>query len=76
LSTGITPVTAGGLFAGLGSLAAIVAVEMPEAAAGSAHYRVVFLSALVLFVFPLVVITFAVLFRQRLRRRYGQQELP
>ncbi len=76
MATGNTPVTDGGLFAGLRSLAANVAVEMPEAAAGSAHYRVLFLSALVLLVFTLVVNTFAELLRQRLRRRYGQQEQP
>ncbi|MCK8393979.1 phosphate ABC transporter permease, partial [Erwinia amylovora] len=76
MATGNTPVTYGGLFAGLRSLAANVAVEMPEAAAGSAHYRVLFLSELVLLVFTLVVNPFAELLRQRLRRRYGQQDQP
>lgn len=49
---------------------------MPEAAAGSAHYRVLFLSALVLLVFTLVVNTLAEMVRQRLRQRYSQQEMP
>ncbi|HBT28505.1 MAG TPA: phosphate ABC transporter permease, partial [Erwinia persicina] len=76
MATGNTPVTDGGLFEGLRSLAANVAVEMPEAAAGSAHYRVLFLSALVLLVFTLVVNTLAEMVRQRLRQRYSQQEMP
>lgn len=75
MATGNTPVTDGGLFEGLRSLAANVAVEMPEAAAGSAHYRVLFLSALVLLVFTLVVNTLAEMVRQRLRQRFSQQEV-
>lgn len=75
MATGNTPVTDGGLFEGLRSLAANVAVEMPEAAAGSAHYRVLFLSALVLLIFTLVVNTVAEMVRQRLRQRYNQQEV-
>ncbi|MEM6161831.1 ABC transporter permease subunit [Erwinia sp. P6884] len=74
MATGNTPVTEGGLFEGVRSLAANVAIEMPEAAAGSGHYRVLFLSALVLLIFTLIVNTLAELIRQRLRRRYGQQE--
>ncbi|MTD28575.1 ABC transporter permease subunit [Erwinia sorbitola] len=75
MATGNTPVTDGGLFEGLRSLAANVAVEMPEAAAGSAHYRILFLSALVLLIFTLVVNTAAEVVRQRLRQRYSQQEV-
>ena len=75
MATGNTPVTDGGLFDGLRSLAANVAVEMPEAAAGSGHYRILFLSALVLLIFTLVVNTLAEMVRQRLRQRYGQQEV-
>ncbi len=74
MATGNTPVTEGGLLQGVRSLAANVAIEMPEAAAGSAHYRILFLSALVLLIFTLVVNTLAELIRQRLRRQYGQQE--
>lgn len=74
MATGNTPVTEGGLLQGVRSLAANVAIEMPEAAAGSGHYRILFLSALVLLVFTLIVNTFAELIRQRLRQRYSQQE--
>ena len=75
MATGNTPVTEGGLLHGVRSLAANVAIEMPEAAAGSGHYRVLFLSALVLLVFTLVINTIAELVRQRLRQRFGQQEM-
>lgn len=75
MATGNTPVTDSGLLHGVRSLAANVAIEMPEAAAGSGHYRVLFLSALVLLVFTLVINTIAELVRQRLRQRFGQQEM-
>jgi phosphate transport system permease protein len=74
MATGNTPVTEGGLFHGVRALSANIAVEMPEAAAGSAHYRILFLSALVLLIFTLVLNTLAEVVRQRLRRRYGQYE--
>lgn len=74
MATGNTPVTEGGLLQGVRSLAANVAIEMPEAAAGSGHYRILFLSALVLLVFTLIVNTLAELIRQRLRQRYTQHE--
>ncbi|GLR10494.1 phosphate ABC transporter permease [Mixta theicola] len=74
MATGNTPVTEGGLFHGVRALSANIAVEMPEAAAGSAHYRILFLSALVLLVFTLVLNTLAEVVRQSLRRRYGQHE--
>ncbi|MEI2267219.1 ABC transporter permease subunit [Erwinia sp. CGal63] len=73
MATGNTPVTEGGLLQGVRTLSANVAIEMPEAAASSGHYRVLFLSALVLLVFTLVVNTLAELVRQRLRQRYVQE---
>lgn len=74
MATGNTPVTEGDLFHGVRALSANIAVEMPEAAAGSAHYRILFLSALVLLIFTLVLNTLAEVVRQNLRRRYGQHE--
>lgn len=74
MATGNTPVTEGDLFHGVRALSANIAVEMPEAAAGSAHYRILFLSALVLLVFTLILNTLAEIVRQNLRRRYGQHE--
>ena len=44
---------------------------MPEAAVGTTHYRLLFFSALVLFVFTFVVNTVAELVRHRLREKYS-----
>ena len=46
-------------------------IEMPEAGVGETHYRLLFLSALVLFGFTFIVNTVAELGRQRLRERYS-----
>jgi phosphate transport system permease protein len=53
------------------TLAANIAVEVPEAEVGSSHYRVLFLAAFVLFMFTFIVNTVAEIVRQRLRKRYG-----
>ncbi|HMB60752.1 MAG TPA: hypothetical protein VKN35_12635 [Xanthomonadales bacterium] len=53
------------------TLAANIAVEMPESEAGSSHYRILFLAALVLFLFTFAVNTVAEIVRQRLRERYS-----
>jgi len=71
MATGNTPVMEMNLFAGLRTLAANVAVEMPEAEVGGSHYRVLFLSALVLLVFTFIMNTGAELIRQRLRKKYS-----
>ncbi|MCW2483969.1 phosphate ABC transporter permease, partial [Candidatus Symbiopectobacterium sp. NZEC135] len=68
-----TPIVDAGLLQGLRSLAANIAIEMPEAVMGSGHYRVLFLTALVLFIFTFVVNTLAETLRQRLRRRYRDE---
>ena len=51
--------------------AANIAVEMPESEVASSHYRILFLAALVLFMFTFVVNTAAELIRQRLREKYS-----
>ncbi|KAA9129862.1 ABC transporter permease subunit [Marinihelvus fidelis] len=71
MATGNTPITDWNLFEGMRTLAANIAVEMPESAVHSTHYRILFLSALVLFVFTFIVNTGAELVRQRLRARYS-----
>ncbi|MFZ9361902.1 MAG: hypothetical protein ACO25G_05080, partial [Holophagaceae bacterium] len=57
-------------FNGLRSLAANIAVEMPEAPVMGSHYRVLFLSALLLFVFTFILNTVAEIVSSRLRRKY------
>jgi len=71
MATGNTPVTDFSAFQGMRTLAANVAVEMPESEVGSAHFRLLFLAGLVLFVFTFCFNTLAETVRQRLRRRYG-----
>lgn len=71
MATGNTPIMDANIFEGLRTLAANVAVEMPESEVGSTHYRVLFLAALVLLSFTFVMNTLAELIRQRLRRKYA-----
>lgn len=71
MATGNTPVMDWNLFEGMRTLAANIAVEMPESEVASTHYRILFLAALVLFLFTFVVNTGAELIRQRLRDKYS-----
>ena len=50
MAAGNTPIIDWNLFNGFQTLSAAIATELPEAARGSAHYRVLFLAALALFV--------------------------
>jgi hypothetical protein len=69
MATGNTPSTFWNIFSGLRTLSANIAVELPEAAQGSTHYRVLFLCGLVLFVMTFVLNTTAEVVRQRVRRK-------
>ncbi|HET6592038.1 MAG TPA: ABC transporter permease subunit, partial [Xanthomonadales bacterium] len=71
MATGNTPIMDWNLFEGMRTLAANIAVEMPESEVNSSHYRILFLAALVLFLFTFVVNTGAELVRQRLREKYS-----
>jgi phosphate transport system permease protein len=71
MATGNTPVMDMSVFQGLRTLAANIAVEMPESEVDSSHYRVLFLAALVLFMFTFVFNTLAEVIRQRLREKYS-----
>ena len=70
MATGNTAVMDFSIFTGFRTLSANIGVEMPEAGVGETHYRLLFLSALVLFGFTFVVNTVAELVRQRLREKY------
>ena len=70
MATGNTPVMDWNLFEGMRTLAANIAVEMPESEVNSSHYRILFLAGLVLFMFTFIVNTAAELIRQRLREKY------
>ena len=71
MATGNSPVMNFNIFEGMRTLSANIAVEMPEAAVGGTHYRILFLAALVLFVITFLLNTVGEVVRQRLRRRYG-----
>jgi len=71
MATGNTPVLNFNIFEGFRALSANIAVEMPEAEVNSTHYRILFLTALVLFLFTFALNTIAEIIRQRLRRRYS-----
>ena len=71
MATGNTAVMDIDIFNGLRTLSANIAVEMPESEVSSTHYRVLFLAALVLFMFTFFFNTIAEVVRQRMLKRYG-----
>lgn len=71
MATGNTPLMDMNIFEGMRTFAANIAVELPESEVGSTHYRILFLTALVLFMLTFVFNTAAEVVRQRLRNRYG-----
>ncbi|PJC86166.1 phosphate ABC transporter permease [Vibrio sp. HA2012] len=70
MATGNTPILDWNIFEGMRSLSATIAVELPESEVGNSHYRLLFLSALILFVFTFAVNSLAEVVRQRLRDKY------
>lgn len=74
MASGNMPRVDGSLFQGLRALAANIAIEIPEAPLNSGHYRILLLTALVLFVFTFLINTLAETLRLRLRAHYRQQD--
>jgi phosphate transport system permease protein len=71
MATGNTPIMDVNIFEGMRTLAANIAVEIPESEVDSTHYRILFLAAFVLFMFTFIVNTVAEVVRQRLRSKYS-----
>lgn len=71
MATGNTPVVNFSIFEGMRTFSANIAVELPETAVASTHFRVLFLAALVLLSLTFAVNTLAEVIRQRLRKRYS-----
>ena len=69
MATGNTPEMSWNIFAGFRTLAANIAVELPEAPKDETHYRVLFLCGFVLFVMTFVINTSAEIVRQVVRKR-------
>jgi phosphate transport system permease protein len=72
MATGNTPILSFSPFDGMRTMAACIAVELPEAPYGGTLYRVLILTALLLFVMTFVINTAAVVVSNRLRRRFGK----
>jgi phosphate transport system permease protein len=72
MATGNTPIMDWGPFNGMRTLSANIAVEIPEAPVDGTLYRILFLSAALLFLLTFTLNTAAELIRQRLRKKYGQ----
>ena len=71
MATGNTPLMDMNIFHGMRTLSANIAVELPEAENSSTHYRMLFLSAILLFLFTFFFNTISELVRSRLRARYS-----
>ena len=71
MATGNSPIVNFNIFEGMRTFSANIAVELPETAVASTHFRVLFLAALVLLALTFVVNTLAEVIRQRLRKRYS-----
>ncbi|WP_199195089.1 MULTISPECIES: ABC transporter permease subunit [Pirellulaceae] len=72
MAGGNTPIEDWNLFNGFRTLSTNIAIELPEAVQGSSHYRVLFLSALVLFMLTFLINTVAEVVRLYFRRRAVQ----
>jgi phosphate transport system permease protein len=72
MATGNTAIMDWSIFNGMRPLSSNIAVEIPEAPVDGSLYRVLFLSAVILFVMTFVLNTVAELVRQRLRNKYGR----
>lgn len=71
MATGNTPIMDWNVFEGMRTLAANIAVEMPEAEVDSTHYRLLFLTAFVLLLFTFALNSLAELIRYQLRKKYS-----
>lgn len=72
MATGNTAIMDWSIFNGMRPLSSNIAVEIPEAPVGGTLYRVLFLSAVILFAMTFILNTVAELVRQRLRKKYGR----
>ncbi|MRR58218.1 MAG: ABC transporter permease subunit [Deltaproteobacteria bacterium] len=72
MATGNTPILDWSIFNGFRSLSANIAVEIPEAPVFGTLYRVLFLSAVLLFIFTFIINTVAEILRQKFRKKYGR----
>ncbi|MEK7486272.1 MAG: ABC transporter permease subunit [Planctomycetota bacterium] len=72
MATGNTPILDWSPFNGMRTLSANIAVEIPEAPVNGTLYRILFLSAVLLFLLTFILNTLAEIVRYRLRKKYGR----
>lgn len=72
MATGNTPILDLSPFNGFRAMSACIAVEIPEAPVGGTLYRVLFLTALLLFLFTFILNTLSSLIGERLRKKYAR----
>lgn len=72
MATGNTPIIDLNPFNGFRAMSACIAVEIPEAPVGGTLYRVLFLTALLLFIFTFFLNTISSLIGERLRKKYAR----
>ncbi len=71
MAAGNTAILDLNIFNGFRTLSANIAVELPEAVKDSTHYRILFLSGLVLFAMTFGINTVAEIVRRRFRKRFA-----
>ena len=72
MATGNTPIIDLSPFNGFRTMSACIAVEIPEAPVGGTLYRVLFLTALLLFTFTFIINTLSSVVGERLRKKYAR----
>ncbi len=72
MATGNTPIMDLSPFNGFRAMSACIAVEIPEAPVGGSLYRILFLTAFLLFIFTFIINSLAALIGDRLRRKYAR----
>jgi phosphate transport system permease protein len=72
MATGNTPIIDLSPFNGFRAMSACIAVEIPEAPVGGTLYRVLFLTALLLFIFTFTINSISAIISDRLRKKYAR----
>ena len=72
MATGNTPIMDLSPFNGFRAMSAAIAVEIPEAPVGGTLYRILFLTALLLFIFTFFLNSIAAWIGDRLRKKYAR----
>ncbi|MEJ2543033.1 MAG: ABC transporter permease subunit [Calditrichaceae bacterium] len=72
MATGNTPILDLSPFNGFRAMSACIAVEIPEAPVGGTLYRILFLTAFLLFIFTFIINSIAARISDKLRKKYAR----